>query len=117
MLDFAETGRGGAEVLQNAEAAGCGSNPSPPPGIANLRTVLDLLESAGVPGDRFAIDLGLARGLDYYTGIVFETTVNGCGRSSAASPTGSRYDNLASSSRPGGCRASAPRSGWTGSWP
>ena len=94
VLDFAETGRGGAEVLQDAEAM-LGSNPSAAQGIANLRTVLDLLEAAGVPRDRFAIDLGLARGLDYYTGIVFETTVNGWEKFGSIA-SGGRYDNLAS---------------------
>ncbi len=76
VLDFAETGRGGAEVLQRAEAE-LGSNPTVAQGIGNLRTVLDLLDAAGVPESRVALDLGLARGLDYYTGIVFETTVKG----------------------------------------
>ncbi len=42
-----------------------------------------------------AVDLGLARGLDYYTGIVFETTVNGWERFGSIS-SGGRYDNLAS---------------------
>ena len=48
MLDFAETGRGGVEVLREAEAA-LGSNAQAGQGIANLRTVLDLLDAAGVP--------------------------------------------------------------------
>ena len=47
------------------------------------------------PQDRIAIDLGLARGLDYYTGIVFETTVNGWEKFGSVA-SGGRYDNLAS---------------------
>jgi histidyl-tRNA synthetase len=94
VLDFAQTGRGGAEVLQIAEAA-FGSNPAAALGIVNLRTVLDLLGAAGVPPDRLAIDLGLARGLDYYTGIVFETTVKGWEKFGSVA-SGGRYDNLAS---------------------
>ncbi len=39
--------------------------------------MLGLIEAAGVPTERIRVDLGLARGLDYYTGIVFETTVDG----------------------------------------
>jgi histidyl-tRNA synthetase len=94
VLDFAETGRGGAEVLARAEAA-IGSSPTVAQGIGNLRTTLDLLAAAGVPAERFTIDLGLARGLDYYTGIVFETTVKGWEKFGSVA-SGGRYDNLAS---------------------
>ncbi len=94
VLDFAESGRGGAEVLDAVESA-LGSDPSVAKGIANLRTVSALLDAAGVPGDRLAIDLGLARGLDYYTGIVFETTVKGWEKFGSVA-SGGRYDNLAS---------------------
>src|SRR6185312_4476372 len=76
VLHFAESGRGGVEILQDVEAS-LSAEPEVAQGIANLRTVLELLDAAGVPRDRLAIDLGLARGLDYYTGIVFETTVKG----------------------------------------
>jgi histidyl-tRNA synthetase len=48
-----------------------------------------------VPQSGFKIDLGLARGLDYYTGIVFETTVNGWEKFGSVA-SGGRYDNLAS---------------------
>ena len=57
--------------------------------------MLDLLDAAGIPQDRIAIDLGLARGLDYYTGIVFETTVKGWEKFGSVA-SGGRYDNLAS---------------------
>src|SRR5206468_4987337 len=69
--------------------------PSVAQGIANLRTVLEVLDATGVPRDRLAIDLGLARGLDYYTGIVFETTVRGWEKFGSVA-SGGRYDNLAS---------------------
>jgi histidyl-tRNA synthetase len=94
VLDFAESGRGGAEVLQGVESS-LGTDTAVAQGIANLRTVLELLDAAGVPGDRLAIDLGLARGLDYYTGIVFETTVKGWEKFGSVA-SGGRYDNLAS---------------------
>lgn len=94
VVDFAETGRGGVDVLREVDAA-LGSNAHAGQGIANLRTVLDLLEAAKIPQDRIAIDLGLARGLDYYTGIVFETTVKGWERFGSIA-SGGRYDNLAS---------------------
>jgi histidyl-tRNA synthetase len=94
VLDFAAAGRGGVEVLDGARAA-LGSNPSAAQGLATLRTVLDLLDAAGVPRARLAIDLGLARGLDYYTGIVFETTVPGWEKFGSVA-SGGRYDDLAS---------------------
>jgi len=94
VLDFAEAGRGGAEVLDEAEKKLEG-NAGAAEGIANLRTILRLLDVAGVPGDRLAIDLGLARGLDYYTGVVYETTVDGWERFGSVA-SGGRYDNLAS---------------------
>ncbi len=94
ILDFAETGRGKVEVLAEAEKS-LGTHPKAAEGIANLRTVFDLLDAGGVSSDRLAIDLGLARGLDYYTGIVYETTVDGWEKFGSVA-SGGRYDNLAS---------------------
>lgn len=94
VVEFAERGRGGVDVLREAEAA-LGSIAHAGQGIANLRTVLDLLDASGIPQSRIAIDLGLARGLDYYTGIVFETTVKGWEKFGSVA-SGGRYDNLAS---------------------
>lgn len=95
LLDFIEQGKGpGEPVLAMAEAK-LGAHPSAAEGIANLRAVLGLLDAAEVPPNRLSIDLGLARGLDYYTGIVFETTVDGWERFGSIS-SGGRYDDLAS---------------------
>jgi histidyl-tRNA synthetase len=94
VLSFAETGRGGVEVLGRARTA-LESSPGALLGLTNLQTVVDLLEAARVPRERIAIDLGLARGLDYYTGIVFETTINGWEKFGSVA-SGGRYDNLAS---------------------
>jgi histidyl-tRNA synthetase len=64
-------------------------------GKAELREVLRQLRALGVADSRFALNLSIARGLDYYTGIVYETTLN-------ANPeigsicSGGRYENLAS---------------------
>jgi histidyl-tRNA synthetase len=43
--------------------------------ISDMRTIFELLPAFGVAENRFAFDLALARGLDYYTGPVFEATV------------------------------------------
>jgi len=57
--------------------------------------VLRRLKALGVPESRYAINLSIARGLDYYTGIVYETTLDANpGLGSICS--GGRYDNLAS---------------------
>jgi histidyl-tRNA synthetase len=94
VLDFVEQGRGGIDILAATEER-LGRHPRAAAGIGNLRTVFALLDAAGVPQSRLRIDLGLARGLDYYTGVVFETTVNGWERFGSIS-SGGRYDNLAS---------------------
>ena len=92
VLDFVEAGKGGIEVLGMAEET-LGSAPKAAEGIANLRSIFDLLDASGVPADRLKVDLGLARGLDYYTGAVFETTVDGW-ESFGSVASGGRYDNL-----------------------
>ena len=93
VLDFVESGRGGTEVLDAAEAL-LGTHPRAAEGIANLRAIFELLHAAGVDPESLKIDLGLARGLDYYTGVVFETTVNGWEKFGSIC-SGGRYDNLA----------------------
>ena len=40
-------------------------------GLAQLKTVVKYLSSFGVPEENFAVDLTIARGLDYYTGTVY----------------------------------------------
>ena len=44
-------------------------------GLDELTTVVKYLAAFGVPEDHFAVDLTIARGLDYYTGTVYETTM------------------------------------------
>lgn len=94
ILEFVEAGKGSADVLEMAERT-LGTHPRAVEGIANLRSVLELLDASSVPSSHLAIDLGLARGLDYYTGIVFETTVTDWERFGSIA-SGGRYDNLAS---------------------
>jgi histidyl-tRNA synthetase len=94
ILDFIEAGRGAGEVLDRAQIQ-LQNSPSAQEGIANLQTVLNFLQAAKLPEGRVAIDLGLARGLDYYTGVVFETTINGWEKFGSVA-SGGRYDNLAS---------------------
>ena len=63
-------------------------------GIDRLRRVYDGAIAAGVPSACLRIDVSIARGLDYYTGMIFETTLDDLpGIGSVCS--GGRYDNLA----------------------
>lgn len=60
--------------------------------IADLRELFELLPAFGVPAGRYRLNLGLARGLDYYTGPVYEATVD---RPKVGSVAGAgRYDGL-----------------------
>ena len=63
-------------------------------GLDELKTVVKYLSGFGVPEENFAVDLTIARGLDYYTGTVYETLmINHPEIGSICS--GGRYDNLA----------------------
>jgi len=64
-------------------------------GRAELRQVLEQLRVLGVPEHRYALNLSIARGLDYYTGIVYETTLDAHPQIGSIC-SGGRYDNLAS---------------------
>lgn len=64
-------------------------------GVAELAEVVGHMRSFGIPDDYFAVDLGITRGLDYYTGTVYETMlVNHESIGSVCS--GGRFDDLAS---------------------
>jgi histidyl-tRNA synthetase len=94
ILGFVESGRGGLSVLDHAERL-LNGHEAATDALHTLRTIRRMLDEAGVSEDAVAFDLGLARGLDYYTGVVMETTVNGWERFGSIS-SGGRYDNLAS---------------------
>lgn len=72
-----------------------GGNETFAQGLHDLATVVEGMRSLGVPDDAFKVDLSIARGLDYYTGTVYETKL-------LAHPdlgsicSGGRYDDLAS---------------------
>ena len=63
-------------------------------GLDELTTVVKYLSAFGVPEDHFAVDLTIARGLDYYTGTVYETTMLDHPEIGSIC-SGGRYDNLA----------------------
>ena len=63
-------------------------------GLDELSTVAKYLGGFGVPQENFAVDLTIARGLDYYTGTVYETTLLDHPEVGSVC-SGGRYDNLA----------------------
>lgn len=60
--------------------------------VSELRELFDNLQNLGVPNERLSLTLNLARGLDYYTGPIFETLVETPRIGSITG--GGRYDNL-----------------------
>lgn len=63
-------------------------------GLDELRAVAGYLPEFGVPAENFSIDLTIARGLDYYTGTVYETVMLDYPEIGSIC-SGGRYDNLA----------------------
>ena len=63
-------------------------------GLDELNAVTKYLAAFGVPETHFAVDLTIARGLDYYTGTVYETTLLDHPEIGSVC-SGGRYDNLA----------------------
>ena len=82
-----------AEVLAALEGY-CGKNEVFDLGVTELKTVTANLSAFGVPEANFAVDLTIARGLDYYTGTVYETTLLDHPEIGSVC-SGGRYDNLA----------------------
>jgi len=62
-------------------------------GLAELETVISGVRSLGVSDQRFSVDLSIARGLDYYTGTVYETTLLGH-EALGSICSGGRYEEL-----------------------
>jgi len=62
-------------------------------GVGNLTGVFELLHSAGYETKKIVFDPTIARGLDYYTGIIYETTINQLPNLGSVC-SGGRFDNL-----------------------
>ena len=63
-------------------------------GVEELKTVLNGIKTFGVPEENYEVDLSIARGLDYYTGTVYETFIDGY-KNLGSVCSGGRYENLA----------------------
>lgn len=78
--------RGGMKVLKQAEKL-VADLPKAKTALKNLHEILEHTRSFGV--EKFTVDLGIARGLEYYTDLVFELYVDG-----VQVAGGGRYDEL-----------------------
>lgn len=88
---------GHADALAQLQAleASVGASATLGEGIAELREVLELVKALGVPETAYCLNFSIARGLDYYTGTVYETTLTDHPQIGSIC-SGGRYENLAS---------------------
>jgi len=63
-------------------------------GVSRLRELFSSVQTAGIPSERLALDVSIARGLDYYTGTIYETFLTDLPTIGSIC-SGGRYDNLA----------------------
>ncbi len=93
ITDFISVGGDNASVLAALDAYR-GQNEVFDQGADELATVIRYMKDFGVPDECFAVDLTIARGLDYYTGTVYETMMLDHPEIGSIC-SGGRYDNLA----------------------
>ena len=93
ILDFIAISGSNAEVIAALEGY-LGRCETFDLGLSELKAVVQNLGAFGVPESNFAVDLTIARGLDYYTGTVYETTMLDHPEIGSVC-SGGRYDNLA----------------------
>jgi histidyl-tRNA synthetase len=93
VLALSQTAGSNAEILDRLQRD-FGTNARAADGIARLKELLGVATTAGISEERLRLDLSIARGLDYYTGTIYETFLGDLpGIGSVCS--GGRYDNLA----------------------
>lgn len=93
VMDFMAISGTNAEVIEGLERYR-GMDALFDEGLEELKTVTRYLADFGVPEENFAIDLSIARGLDYYTGTVYETEMTAHPEIGSVC-SGGRYDDLA----------------------
>src|SRR5262245_31080986 len=72
VLDLAGTTGTNREILDRLQKD-FGRNAKAAEGIARLRELLNVAATSGAPEERLRLDLSICRGLDYYTGTIYET--------------------------------------------
>jgi histidyl-tRNA synthetase len=93
VLDMAQLTGTPEEILSQLDTILAGSETGEL-GLANLQELFTTVRGCGLPDDRVRLDVSIARGLDYYTGTIYETFLSDLpGIGSVCS--GGRYDDLA----------------------
>lgn len=93
IISFIEITGSSDEKIEKLENLGI-TNETYVKGVNELKTVVQNVRLFGVPDSNFMVDLTIARGLDYYTGTVYETFLNEY-RELGSVCSGGRYENLA----------------------
>ena len=89
---FLEINGDARQVLAGLEELGI-ENEEYKTGVAEMTEVIDNLEAMGVPKEDYVVDTSIARGLDYYTGTVYETFLDDYKKLGSIC-SGGRYENL-----------------------
>ncbi|MCA9012370.1 MAG: histidine--tRNA ligase [Planctomycetaceae bacterium] len=93
VLDMAQLKGRPEEILASLEGMLAGSQIGET-GLNDLRELFAAVEACGLPENRVALDVSIARGLDYYTGTIYETLLGDLPDIGSVC-SGGRYDNLA----------------------
>jgi histidyl-tRNA synthetase len=93
VLRLAELKGSNDEILRQLQSLVQGSEVGEA-GVSRLAEILAAVSGAGLPADRVQLDVSIARGLDYYTGAVYETYLGDLPDIGSVC-SGGRYDNLA----------------------
>jgi histidyl-tRNA synthetase len=81
------------EILGRIESE-FGSNERAAEGVRRLRELTEVTRAVGIPDQQVRLDLSIARGLDYYTGTIYETFLDDLPKIGSVC-SGGRYDDLA----------------------
>ena len=93
ILKLAEVKGTNAEILDQL-APLCSGSELAEEGLSQLREVIDATQAVGITDANLQVDVSIARGLDYYTGTIYETFLDDL-PSIGSVCSGGRYDNLA----------------------
>ena len=93
VLQLSELGGANEDILESLRPLLAG-NATGEEGVMKLSRFLAATCAAGIPGDRIVLDVSIARGLDYYTGTIYETFLDDLPQIGSVC-SGGRYDNLA----------------------
>ncbi len=93
VLDMAQLQGSPVEIMSSLEKMLSGNDVGEA-GLANLRELFQTVSDCGLPEGRVSLDVSIARGLDYYTGTIYETFLGDLPEIGSVC-SGGRYDNLA----------------------